>query len=27
VHALDEYFQVDIEYSAFFKMARKVEEA
>ena len=27
VHALDEYFQVDIEYSAFFKMAQKVEEA
>ena len=27
VHALDEDFQVDIEYSAFFKMARKVEEA
>ena len=27
VHALDEYFQVDIEYSAFFRMARKVEEA
>jgi multicomponent Na+:H+ antiporter subunit E len=27
VHALDKYFQVDIEYSAFFKMARKVEEA
>jgi multicomponent Na+:H+ antiporter subunit E len=27
VHALDAYFQVDIEYSAFFKMARKVEEA
>jgi len=27
VHALDEYFQVDIEYSEFFKMARKVEEA
>ena len=23
----DEYFQVDIEYSAFFKMAQKVEEA
>ncbi len=27
VHALDAYFQVDIEYSAFFKMAQKVEEA
>ena len=27
VHALDEHFQVDIEYSAFFRMARKVEEA
>ena len=27
VHALDEYFQVDIEYSAFFKMAQKVEES
>ena len=27
VHALDEYFQVDIEYSTFFKMAQKVEEA
>ena len=26
VHALDEYFQVDIEYSAFFKLAQKVEE-
>lgn len=27
VHALDEYFQVDIEYSAFFKLAQKVEES
>ena len=27
VHALDKYFQVDIEYSAFFRMAQKVEEA
>ena len=27
VHALDADFQVDIEYSAFFKMAQKVEEA
>ena len=27
VHALDEYFQVDIEFSEFFKMARKVEKA
>lgn len=27
VHALDEYFQVDIEYSAFFRQAQKVEEA
>ena len=26
VHALDEYFQVDIEYSAFFNLAQKVEE-
>jgi len=27
VHALDEYFQVDIEYSAFFRQAQKIEEA
>ena len=27
VHALDEYFQIDIEHSAFAGMARKVEEA
>lgn len=27
VHALDEYFQIDIEHSAFAAMARKVEEA
>lgn len=26
VHALDKYFQVDIEYSAFFRMAREVEK-
>lgn len=27
VHALDEYFQIDIEHSAFAAMAQKVEEA
>ncbi len=27
VHALDEYFQVDIEYSAFFRGAQRIEEA